>query len=97
MGDLRLGSADTARDVVLLEALSEVRDGNFAVRLPLEWTGVQGKIADRLNEVIAANQSLQEELARVSRLVGHEGRLSQRLALPGSGRVWAHRWSRSTV
>jgi len=38
--------------------LSEVRNGDFSVRMPLEWTGVAGKIADGLNDVIAANQAL---------------------------------------
>ena len=48
-----------------------------------------GKIADRLNNVIAANQTLGTELSRVSRLVGKEGKLSQRLELRGSDQVWS--------
>ena len=35
--------------------------------MPLEWTGVAGKVADGLNEVIIANETLEAELARVSR------------------------------
>ena len=57
--------------------------------MPLEWTGMAGKIADGLNDVIAANQTLADELARVSRVVGREGRLSQRVALGGSGGAWS--------
>jgi hypothetical protein len=57
--------------------------------MPLEWTGVAGKVADMLNDVIAANQTLGVELARVSRVVGKEGKRSQRIELQGSGRVWA--------
>jgi signal transduction histidine kinase/HAMP domain-containing protein/ActR/RegA family two-component response regulator len=49
---------------------------------------VAGKIADRLNNVIAANQTLGAELARVSRVVGKEGKLSQRVAFRGSDQVW---------
>ena len=56
--------------------------------MPLEWTGVPGKIADRLNDVIAANQTLETELARVSRVVGKEGRLSQRVSNKGTDQVW---------
>ena len=48
-----------------------------------------GKIADTLNDVIAANQTLGVELARVSRVVGKEGKLSQRVALRGSDQVWS--------
>jgi len=73
---------------VLLSVLSEVNDGNFDVRMPLDWTGVPGKIADGLNGMIAANQMLGGELARVSRVVGKEGRLSQRVALRGPSQAW---------
>jgi signal transduction histidine kinase/HAMP domain-containing protein/ActR/RegA family two-component response regulator len=76
-------------ETVLLRVLADVKSGDFSVRMPVEWTGVAGKIADTLNDVIVANQSLGEELARVSRVVGKEGKLSQRVALRGSDRVWS--------
>jgi signal transduction histidine kinase/HAMP domain-containing protein/ActR/RegA family two-component response regulator len=79
---------DRLDEGVLLSVLSEVSNGDFSVRMPLDWTGVPGKIADRLNEVIAANQMLGVELARVSRVVGKEGQLSQRVALRGSSQAW---------
>jgi signal transduction histidine kinase/HAMP domain-containing protein/ActR/RegA family two-component response regulator len=75
-------------EAVLLSVLSDVRNGDFSVRMPLGWTGVSGKIADRLNDVIAANETLGVELARVSRVVGKEGQLSQRVALRGTGQAW---------
>ena len=80
---------DELDEVVLLGVLADVERGDFSARMPLEWTGVAGKIADRLNNVIAANQTLGIELAKVSRLVGKEGKLSQRLVLPGSDQVWS--------
>jgi signal transduction histidine kinase/HAMP domain-containing protein/ActR/RegA family two-component response regulator len=80
---------DQLDEVVLLGVLADVERGDFSVRMPLEWTGVAGKIADRLNNVIAANQTLGVELASVSRLVGKEGRLSQRLVLRGSDQIWS--------
>ena len=83
MGDPQPGTADRLDEAVLLSVLSDVKSGDFSVRMPLEWTGVAGKIADRLNDVIAANQTLEAELARVSRVVGKEGRLSQRVAFRG--------------
>ncbi len=76
-------------EAVLLSVLTEVENGDFSVRMPLGWTGVAGKIADRLNNVIAANQTLGTELAKVSRVVGKEGKLSQRLTLRGSDQVWS--------
>ena len=85
-------------EAVLLTVLSDVKSGDFSVRMPLDWTGVAGKIADTLNDVIAANQTLGDELARVSRVVGKEGKLSQRVALRGSDRGAGRRASsRSTA
>jgi signal transduction histidine kinase/HAMP domain-containing protein/ActR/RegA family two-component response regulator len=89
MDDQQLGTAESLDEAVLLSVLSDVRSGDFTVRMPLEWTGVAGKIADRLNDVIEANQTLGAELARVSRVVGKEGKLSQRVAYRGADRVWA--------
>jgi signal transduction histidine kinase/HAMP domain-containing protein/ActR/RegA family two-component response regulator len=80
---------DQLDEVVLLGVLADVERGDFSVRMPLEWTGVAGKIADRLNNVIAANQTLGIELAKVSRVVGKEGKLSQRVVLRGSDQVWS--------
>jgi signal transduction histidine kinase/CheY-like chemotaxis protein/HAMP domain-containing protein len=76
-------------EAVLMRVLADVKNGDFSARLPVDWTGVAGKIADTLNDVIAANQTLGEELARVSRVVGKDGKLSQRVALRGSDRVWS--------
>jgi signal transduction histidine kinase/HAMP domain-containing protein/ActR/RegA family two-component response regulator len=84
----QVGAADELDEAVLLSVLSDVENGDFSVRMPLGWTGVPGKIADRLNNVIAANETLGAELARVSRVVGKEGRLSQRVRSRGSDQVW---------
>jgi signal transduction histidine kinase/HAMP domain-containing protein len=89
MGAPEHGNGDRLDEAVLLSVLSDVKNGDFSVRMPLDWTGVPGKIADRLNEVIAANETLGADLARVSRVVGREGKLSQRVIPNGSGRVWA--------
>jgi signal transduction histidine kinase/HAMP domain-containing protein/ActR/RegA family two-component response regulator len=81
--------ADELDEALLLSVLSDVKHGDFSVRMPLEWTGVAGKVADTLNDIIAANQTLGVELERVSRVVGKEGKLSQRVAFRGSDRVWS--------
>src|SRR5580698_10288117 len=74
---------------VLLGVLAKVKSGDFQARMPLEWTGVAGKVADGLNDVIIANQALEAELARVSQVVGEQGRLSQRVVLGGATQGWA--------
>jgi signal transduction histidine kinase/HAMP domain-containing protein/ActR/RegA family two-component response regulator len=75
---------------LLLTVLSEVRAGDFTARMPVHWTGVAGKIADGLNEIIGANQALGTELERVSRVVGKEGKLSQRVSFKGTNQVWGN-------
>ena len=65
--------ADTVDAKVLLSVLAQVKGGDFTARMPLEWTGVAGKVADGLNDVIIANQALGAELARVSQVVGKQG------------------------
>ncbi|MBI3867244.1 MAG: HAMP domain-containing protein [Verrucomicrobia bacterium] len=75
----------------LLQALLAYRDGDFSVRLPSNWTGVAGKIADAFNDVVALNQRLTFETARVSRAVGKEGKLKQRVSNPGAMGDWAHK------
>ena len=74
---------------VLLAVLAQARAGDFAARMPLHWTGVAGKVADSLNAVLASNQALGAELERVSRVVGKEGKLSQRVSFHGTDQVWA--------
>ena len=62
----------------LLHGLQAMSNGEFSVRLPGHWTGLEGKIADTFNEIVAANQKMAQELKRVGQVVGKEGRLAQR-------------------
>ena len=73
---------------LLLSVLSQVKAGDFTARMPLHLTGLEGKVADSLNDIIGANQALGDELERVSRLVGKEGKLSQRVSFKGTNEVW---------
>jgi signal transduction histidine kinase/HAMP domain-containing protein/ActR/RegA family two-component response regulator len=88
LGHVANGS-DALDQAVLLSVLREVKNGNFSVRAPLDWTGMPGKVADALNDVIAANQTLEVELSKVSRVVGKEGMLSRRVVLGGSEGAWS--------
>jgi signal transduction histidine kinase/HAMP domain-containing protein/FixJ family two-component response regulator len=73
----------------LLGALTAVRDGDFRVRLDDGAPGLLGEIASVFNDVVDRNRHLSTELGRVSRVVGREGRLDERLQ-PGVGAgAWA--------
>src|SRR6476660_2212199 len=73
----------------LLAAMLSLRDGDFAVRLPSDLTGLNGKIADAFNEIVAVSDRRAQETKRVSRVVGKEGKLKQRMAVPGVVGGWA--------
>ena len=89
MSDSAVPLVESLDAKVLLGVLAQVHEGDFTARMPLDWTGVAGKVADGLNEVIIANQLLGAELARVSEVVGKQGRLSQRAVLGGSAQSWS--------
>jgi signal transduction histidine kinase/HAMP domain-containing protein len=89
MSDSPLALADAVDATLLLGVLAQVKAGDFSARMPLDWTGVAGKVADGFNDVIIANEALGAELARVSRVVGKQGELSQRVALGGSAQSWS--------
>jgi HAMP domain-containing protein/CheY-like chemotaxis protein/signal transduction histidine kinase len=73
----------------LLTALTAFKRGDFSVRLPDDWTGLAGKIADTFNDVIGMNQRLARELDRIGQVVGKEGRISQRASIGDVGECWA--------
>ncbi|OKI07953.1 hybrid sensor histidine kinase/response regulator [Streptomyces sp. CB02923] len=70
---------DTAALNRLLAALVSMRDGNFRKRLTVSGDGVMSEIAAVYNEVADRNLHLTGELARVRRVVGREGKLTERL------------------
>jgi CheY-like chemotaxis protein/signal transduction histidine kinase/HAMP domain-containing protein len=82
-------SSDTLDLVELQTVLASVRKGDFSLRMPASKTGIAGKIADTLNEIIELNQGMAREFERVSLAVGKEGRITQRAQLSGAGGAWA--------
>src|ERR1043166_487733 len=73
----------------LLAALMAFKRGDFTARLPDDWTGVAGKIADTFNDVIEKNERLTKELDRIGRVVGKEGRITQRASIGDVSNRWA--------
>ncbi len=79
------GAADLG---MILASLHAVRDGNFSVRLPSSWTGLQGKIADAFNEIVSANDQMAHELKRIGQTVGKEGRTRERARVHETRGAW---------
>ncbi|MEU9958845.1 HAMP domain-containing protein [Streptomyces sp. NPDC050982] len=87
----RNGTTDVDTAVLnrLLAALVSMRDGNFRKRLTVSGDGVMSEIAAVFNEVADRNLHLTGELARVRRMVGREGKLTERLESGACEGSWA--------
>src|SRR5439155_26665941 len=72
----------------LLRVLQAMRDGDFSVRLPGDWTGLEGKIADTFNQIVASNARMAHELERVGTVVGKQGKTRHRVKFGESGGAW---------
>src|SRR5450631_2907528 len=73
----------------LLWVLTEVRNGNFGVRMPIDQVGVRGKICDTLNEIISLNEEMMREFTRAGNTVGKQGKLTQRIEVPNAKGSWS--------
>ncbi|HET8661618.1 MAG TPA: HAMP domain-containing protein, partial [Micromonosporaceae bacterium] len=62
----------------LAEALRRVRQGDLKVRLARR-AGLAGEVADAFNDVVALQERRNREFIRISRVVGREGRMTERL------------------
>jgi len=83
------GGDEAINTTILLNALTALKNGDFSFRLPVEWTGTAGKIADTFNEVVERNDRMAHELERISRVVGKEGKISQRASIGVVAGAWA--------
>ncbi len=83
--------ADAAGDALLVEladALHQVRLGRFEVRLARR-DGPAAEVVDQFNEMAALQERRNRDLLRISRVVGREGRMSDRLDEESYDGGWA--------
>ncbi|HZR34909.1 MAG TPA: HAMP domain-containing protein, partial [Nevskia sp.] len=81
-------SASAEELTVMLAALTALRRGDPKARMPRHWTGLAGHVAEEFNEVVECNVRMAEELARLSRVVGKEGKLQQRAFIGDARGFW---------
>src|SRR4051812_47548640 len=81
------GTPDASHE--LLHALQAMRSGDFSVRMTGDHLGIDGKIADTFNEIVAANQRMAQQLERVGQVVGREGKTRQRVKFGPASGSWA--------
>ncbi|NJM70148.1 MAG: HAMP domain-containing protein [Scytonema sp. RU_4_4] len=73
----------------LLKTLVAAKKGDFSARMPIDQTGMAGKISDTLNDIIEQNERLTAELQRIGNVVGKDGRISERASLGNTRGSWA--------
>jgi HAMP domain-containing protein/signal transduction histidine kinase/CheY-like chemotaxis protein len=71
-----------------LKVLTAFRRGDFSARMTTGADGIDGKIAEALNEVIELNEKMVSEFRKISNAVGKEGRINQRASLGAHGGGW---------
>jgi len=89
MQHVELGSSDALELKQLLTVLVAFKMGDFSARLPIDRTGLGGKVADTLNDIIDLQDRTVREYQRLSGTVGKEGKTSQRAAVDGAVGGWA--------
>ena len=79
---------DGAFLVELAEGLAQVRRGRFDVRLARR-EGPASEVVEQFNELVALQERHSRDLLRISRVVGREGRMSERLDEESYDGTWA--------
>ncbi len=73
----------------LLDSLQAAVDGDFTRKLRARRTDVVGDLQRAVNALLDRNASMARELSRVSRVVGRDGRMTERATLGSVGGGWA--------
>jgi HAMP domain-containing protein/signal transduction histidine kinase/CheY-like chemotaxis protein len=72
----------------ILTALRAFRRGDFSVRLPYDFEGLDAEIAQTFNEIVELNGQLNSEFERLGRVVGKDGRIGERGHVRGATGNW---------
>ncbi len=83
-------SPETKLLIELSDALDHLAVGDLKVRLASR-DGLPGQVVDRFNRLAELKQRHTRDLMRISRIVGREGRLTERLDEEGFEGAWADR------
>ena len=75
----------------LLGALRAAREGDFSARLDWAGDGVLAEVAAAFNDLLERNDQMSRELVRVGKIIGREGRMTERCSVSTSSRPSAKR------
>src|SRR6185312_2838925 len=83
------GAASEADLAELLSALRAAHDGDFSRRMKVKRGGAAAEVADALNALLERNDQMSRELVRVGKIIGREGRMTERAELAAASGAWA--------
>ncbi len=73
----------------LLQTVKSVRRGDFSVRCPIGVEGIISEISEVMNDIIELNENMASEFVRVSKIVGQEGKMTERASMGSVKGAWA--------
>src|SRR5205807_4012766 len=79
---------DAAALEPLLQALVSAREGDFSVRLSSRRRGIVGELAGAYNDLLDRNRQMAKEMQRIRRVIGQEGRMTERASVGAAGGTW---------
>ena len=82
------GGVDEASLERVEQALRAAAAGDFSIRLPGRRRDTVGRLESAYNQLAARNAALEAELIRVGRIIGREGRMTERARLHGARGAW---------
>jgi signal transduction histidine kinase/CheY-like chemotaxis protein/HAMP domain-containing protein len=88
--ELQVREPDAAFLAELSDALDRIVAGDLKVRLPRRG-GLAGEVVDRINDLAGTQQRGINDILRISRIVGREGRMTERLDEEGTEGAWVER------
>src|SRR5688572_15979599 len=76
---------------LIYNALSALRRGDASAKLGYSGSAEFSRVAEVFNDLVELNATMAEEFAQISQVVGKEGKLRKRAALPNARGFWAQK------
>ncbi len=73
----------------LLDVLLAMKKGDFSKRMPVDRTGIAGKISDTLNEIIDSDKDFTDELKKAAKEIGDKGKTTYRVSDKSGTTKWS--------
>ena len=86
--DLLSQSSQTEVEQLVL-VLKAVKQGDFSIRMAPQKDGILSTVGELLNDIIGLNEHMSGELLRVGKIVGQEGRMTERASVGPAKGAWA--------